>query len=214
MKPESCLVDRTGFPYLPLPDTRAAVAVLPLTKAQVELWLAEPQGPGDDWYAEMLTLSPRLGWRHPRRGADSALFLSGILPEEVERFAAWLGAGFRYPNVAEWRTADRVLGQTSPDWAARLAEHLTHNKGHPAAIGILKWLSRSRKTSSREQFLLQDGFLEWVTKPGSPLGGLGRLPRDRAQGMMLDPLSHDPIVSIRGGRNPLFSARLAYSPST
>lgn len=212
--PEDCLLDRTGFPYIRLPGIRTAVAVLPITKAQVELWLAESQGPGDDWYAELLAQNPRLGWRSTRAGPDTELFLSGCLTEEVERFAAWLGTGFRLPNLGEWRVADRTCGQCDPTWTGRLADYLKQHGGHPAAIGILRRLQQNRKTDSRDQCLFHDGFLEWVTKPGGSPGGLGRPPRERTGGMILDPQAFDPVVAIRTGRNPLFSARLAYSLST
>ncbi|MCZ2341553.1 MAG: formylglycine-generating enzyme family protein [Bacteroidales bacterium] len=214
MVPEDCVLDRTGFPYVPLPGIRTAIAILPITKAQVELWLAEPHGPGDEWYAEMLTHNPRLGWRETRTGPDTELFLSGLLPQEAENFAHWLGAGYRLPNLAEWRAADRALSQTSPKWAVQLADYLAGHGGHPAAIGVLQRLARTRSASSQSLFFLQDGFLEWVTKPGNAPGGFGRPSEKRTGGMILDPQAFDPVVSIRGGRNPLFSARLAYSLPT
>lgn len=207
IRPSDCVLDRTGFPYLPLPEGKTAVGVLPVTKAQAEVWLGDPNGPGDEWYAEVLGVSPRVGWRVPGSIAIRQLFLSGITTAEVERMAHWFGEGIRLPTLAEWREADRLAAPLSVEWYRELLDDLAHRDTHPAAVGVLRRLLESRK-SGRAIALFQDGFLDWVTRPGGPAGGLGRPPASLAGTMILDPQSFDPVVSLRSGRNPLFAARL------
>ena len=211
--PADCILDRTGFPYLPLPSTRLAIGLLPVTKAQVEVYLADPAGPGDDWYAELLAVGPRAGWRSPAQAPATEYVLTGVLPPEVEQFCGWLGAGYRLPNVPEWRAGDRTVAALPPDWFRELADTLPARGGHPAATGLLRRFADAGRETAPERTLFRDGVLEWVTKPGGPPGGLGRPPAGKAGKMIIDPQSFDPVVSLRPGRNPLFGVRLVRTVS-
>jgi hypothetical protein len=201
------LFDRTGFPYLPVPGTRYAVGVLPVTKAQAEVYLGEPSGPGDDWYAEVLTVSPRAAWRAPGRPLTWQLLLTGISPDEAARFAGWLGPAYHLPDALEWRAADRALASLRPEQLLRLAEQIDAGAGHPAAAGILRTLQAAGRRTAAELTLLADGVLEWVVR-ASGAGGLGRPERVLTGNLILDPQSFDPVSIIRPGRDRVFGARL------
>ena len=101
--------DRTGFPLIAVPEVAAHVQLLPVTKAQFECFIVEPNPFGDAWYEEVLQLNPRVTYR--RYGADerARLFLTGILPEEALLFARWVGEGFDLPTVDEWRAIYAAL---------------------------------------------------------------------------------------------------------
>jgi len=206
MTPTSWLFDRTGFAYYPVPAARIAVAVLPLTKAQIELWLADPEGPGDDWYADLLKVGPRFGWRATGRLTVSQLLLTGLNPEEAGFFAAWLGDGYRLPMTAEWRASDRALGSLP---VANLQALINDSRLHPAAAGIMRRLAEAGRKTSPGLSLLEGGVLEWVARPTPPHGGLGRPPSDpSAPRLILDPQAFDPVTLIRPGRYSAFGARL------
>jgi hypothetical protein len=199
--------DRTGFPYLPVPGTRFAIGVLPVTKAQAEVYLGDPSGPGDDWYAEVLTNSPRAAWRVPGRPPAWQLLLTGITFDEAARFAGWLGPAHRVPDAREWRAADRALSALRPEQLPRLAERIEAGAGHPAAAGILHKLHAAGRRTSAALTLLSDGVLEWVVR-ASGAGGLGRPERELTGNLIFDPQSFDPVSIIRPGRDRVFGARL------
>jgi hypothetical protein len=199
--------DRTGFPYLPVPGTRFAAAVLPVTKAQAEVWLGDPSGPGDDWYAEVLSVGPRAAWRAPNRPPAWQLLLTGVTPDEAARVAGWLGPAYRLPDVREWRAADRALSALRPEQLLRLAERIEAGAGHPAAAGVLRKLHAAGRRTAAGLTLLADGVLEWVVR-GSGAGGLGRPERGLTANLIFDPQSFDPVSAIRPGRDRVFGARL------
>jgi hypothetical protein len=201
MTPVAWVYDRTGFPYLPVPGHGFAVAVLPVTKAQAEVWLADPAGPGDDWYAEVLAVGPRAAWRPPGRVTPWHLLLTGVLPEEAARLAAWLGPEYRLPEPAEWRVADRALSALYP-------QDLFDPGGHPAVAGVVGKLRELGRTTAAELTLLAGGVLEWVARPTGPPGGLGRPAKELAANLILDPQGFDPVTLIRPGRHPAFGVRL------
>lgn len=202
------LFDRTGFPYLAVPDAEVAVALLPVTKAQAEYWLGDPAGPGDEWYAEVLAVSPRAGWRMPGRVPLWHLLLTGVHPEEAERLAAWLGPDYRLPTAAEWRAADRAVTALSADHTTALLSSIESGKGHPAAAGILRRQWRADRRTVAHLALLEGGVLEWVSRPTPPHGALGRPAADLPAKLILDPQAFDPVTLISPGRHAAFGARL------
>ena len=198
-------LDRTGFPYLAVPGEGFAVALFPVMKVQAEVWLGDPTGPGDDWYAEVLAVSPRIGWRTPGPVPLWHLVLTGVEPEEVSRFAGWLGGGHRLPDAEEWRGGDRALGELEPEELVRAAGV---EGVHPAVSGLLRRLHSAKRRATAELSLLDGGVLEWVGRPGQPPGGLGRPAADVPARVILDPQAFDPVRLLRPGRHPAFGARL------
>lgn len=216
------LFDRTGFPYLAVPGAEVAVALLPVTKAQAEAWLGDPAGPGDEWYADVLAVSPRVGWRVSRPPAPRPtsrsrnertthlwhLLLTGVHPAEAERLAAWLGRGYRLPTATEWRAADRAVAALSADHVTALVSSIESGKGHPAVAGILRRQWQANRRTAAQLALLEDGVLEWVARPTPPHGALGRPADDLPARLILDPQAFDPVTLIAPGRHPAFGARL------
>jgi len=196
--------DRTGFPYLVVPAAGVAVGLLPVLKAQAELYLGDPAGPGDDWYDEVLAVGPRAGWRTVG-AAPVRLILTGISAEEAVRLAGWVGPGYRLPDVREWRAADAALGGLS---SADLDAAAAGPACHPAVAGVLARLREAGRATVAELALLDGGALEWVTRADPPPGALGRPAAVLAPGLILNPQAFDPVVLIRPGRHPAYGVRL------
>lgn len=195
--------DRNGFPYRRLPDLGLAMALLPLTKAQAEIWLGEPNGPGHDWYETILGLSPRRAWRKSSTAPDWHLLLTGILPEDADRLVGWLGDGLRLPSAAEWRSAERSLSKMT---LTELNELLDSGEEHPAAAAILR--QRLAVGGVTRACYLEAGILEWITRPHASSGALGRPSADLPIRLILDPQAFDPVVPLRPERHSAFGARL------
>lgn len=204
----SWFMDRFGFPYLPIAGQSFAVSLLPITRAQAELWLGDPAGPGDDWYAELLAHSPR-GSRHAPGPADiPRLLFTGLLPEDAHRFAMWMGPAYRLPTPSEWRAGDIVLSSLTSSEFTWLLTSLESGNGHAAVPGLVRKLADGKRKTARELCLLKGGVLEWVTMPGNTPGALGRPTTALSDTLILDPQKFDPVVPIVPRREPLFGARL------
>lgn len=200
--------DRFGFPYLPVPGRSFAVSLLPVTRAQAELWLGDPHGPGDDWYAEVLAASPRGSWRTPGRVPVPQLLFTGLLPADASRFAAWYGPEYRPPTATEWRAGDSALSVLPPEELSWLVASVESGNGHPAAAGLVRKLAETGRRTARELCLLRGGVLEWLTMPTAKPGALGRPAAELAGNLILDPQAFDPVSPIRLAREPLFGMRL------
>jgi hypothetical protein len=201
--------DRTGFPLLELPELGWSCGLWPVTKAQAEQWLAEPNGPGDDWYAELLAVHERVSWHKSDLTDYEGLLLTGLRPDEALAFAAWLGPEFGLPHRDTWRAAARHLLDipiTADQWVALAGDpHL-----HPAArwmLEILRQLVRPRTWG--ELALVRGGVLEWVRggPPAASFGGLGE-PRPRFHKLIFNPERDAPTRPPGEARSRIFGARL------
>ena len=204
--------DRTGFPYFALPGSDSAMSLWPITKTQLELWLAEPDGPGDDWYLELLRQTPRGSWRVRKSQATWQWFFTAGLATEFSRFASWLGPGYRLPDASEWRAADRLLRQSPGEQLTNLEKIIASWPRCPAQ-GLAQGLWQSGRTTWPQLSLHDAGLLEWVTRPHGEPGGLGRPMRELPIQLILDPQAFEPVTLLRTERHPAFGARLIYSPS-
>jgi hypothetical protein len=193
--------DRTGFPLLEYPALGLQLALLPVTKAQFERFLAEPGSPGDRWYEERLAENPRVSWRTSAPEEREQLWLTGLQPSEALAFARWLGEGFDLPTAAEWRALDGYLGE------ARLPGDLLSGCAlHATAREILgRLLGQLRPKTWGELALLRGGVVEWVHCDGG-FGGLGA-PRPAWWPNLLDPQRDEPLLPARGASCRYFGFR-------
>ena len=209
--------DRAGFPLLELPDLGVACHLFPVAKIQFERFLAEPvlepaEAPqvarfGDAWYSEVLSVSPRVAVSQADPQHYESLFLGGILPGEVQRFAEWLGIGYDLPRTDTWRRIDQRLGAEA--LSEEQAEFLrTDERLSRPARAMIDWLLNSLQPDSWGRLgLFEGGLLEWVKTGPQAFGGLGR-PRPEFQRMLLNPQRDRPVFPIRIGRFRYFGFRL------
>ncbi len=197
--------DRTGFPVLKLDKIRLQVLLLPVTKAQFERFLAEPNELDNEWYEQVLAINPRASWQRFRAERREQVFLTGILPSEALAFAHWMGKDFDLPTVDEWRTIDRLL------MGNRLTKQDMHRLKslpmHRAAWGTVQRVLRQVNPSSWGQLaLLRGGLIEWVRSNGE-FWGLGS-PRPQFYPNTLNPQRDDPVRPLHNQRLPYFGFRL------
>jgi formylglycine-generating enzyme required for sulfatase activity len=185
--------DRAGFPLVHVPGAGLTIQLFPTTKVQFERFLAEPAGFGDAWYAAVLAANPRVSLRSVDDATRERLFLTGLLPEEGQQYARWLGDGFRLPTAEEWQAAYRVL-QGCDYWAYEL-EQVLDACCDAARLLYQRVLALALPTTLAELALMTGGVLEWV-RDGAQWGGYG-LPRPTLYDVLCDPLTCPPVLPMR-----------------
>jgi len=174
--------DRTGFPLIVIPEVELEVHLWPVSKIQIEQFVAESGRYNRAWYRTLLTLNERAD---PQSWADverERLFISGILPQEALAFAEWLGEGFDLPTLEEWRAIYNLLrrqrlpdSQMFFDWA-----------GEPVATIMRKLIEQYPGRFLLDLSLMRRGLVEWVRYEQQWLG-LGA-PRPTFYPNLWDPL--------------------------
>ncbi len=227
-------LDPLGFPVVRLPAAGLEVGLLPVTRAQLDYLLGDTTDFHPDDLAALDRANPRASWRRVPADRPEGVFAAGVTAAEADRFAGWLGGGFRLPTAAEWRAADAAvaaLGAFPHEWDAASAvlanperergggipatPSLTlgvrqEEAAHPAARSILDWsIARGPATWLRVG-LWDDGLLEWVRTPDGGFGLLGR-PRTGLIRLVHNPRVHDPVRPTSADRHPAFGFRLVRS---
>jgi len=199
--------DRTGFPMLELPELGWAVHLFPVAKVQWERFLAEPNRFGDSWYEEVLQISPRIPLRQASHDDYEKLFISGVLLEEVEAFARWLGQDFQLPTTEAWRAIERNLLEETI--ASGSLDALCHDPAlHTNARKLLDFIVQIRKPRSwGDLTLMRGGLLEWVRSGPKSYGGLGA-PRQEFHPLLMNPQQHPPVKPLTNERLRYFGCRL------
>ena len=217
--------DPVGFPMVWVPDIRAFVHCLPVTKIQFEQFLCDARDGhfNAPWYDEALRLNPRTTARRIVAGNYWNAFLTGILPFEAERFAAWCGEGYRLLEEGEWQS---FFG-TMKLWNIRSLADLGILSGlGPRQRELIESIEKSVEevcTASGEKcdlevrMLLRLGVMEWVSIRGREdhrWGGVGE-PHPTFCGNLFSPEKGELILlrEPESRRLPSFGFRLAFDPS-
>jgi hypothetical protein len=212
--------DPAGFPMVRVEAIAAWMHWLPVSKLHFERCLERaPDRPFDAaWYNHLLALNPGVPPTRIRPENYRHALLTGILPAEAQRFAAWLGAGFAVPTLAQWLRAWSALDAQPAE--RRLPAALLAGLEEPVRTlltrmeGALAAAARPRRQRTlADQMLLRRGVLEWVEQPeqpGSPARwvGIGE-PPGLARGARVSP-DRGPVVPERpeAFRSYLFGFRL------
>jgi hypothetical protein len=155
-------VDRAGFPLVYVEAVDAFVHLFPVAKAQFErfLWQHNPQEWGDTRYAELLAHNPRASPSGIRTQPYERLFLTGIVPDEVNTFAGWLGVEFDLLDNDEWRAVchwlEHQLVTAAPPELSKLGL---------SSIAQGLWqaiLTRLKPETLLELSLMVNGVIEWT----------------------------------------------------
>lgn len=188
----SLLFDRTGFPSIPLPLLGIQAQLLPVTKVQLERFLAEPNHFGDCWYEEVLNIHPRVSHLNMTEDNREGLFLTGVLPEEAREFARWMGEGWNLPSFNMWRKILLSFSQIS--WPPVYEEFTEKVSSILVKNMIDQMVQQISPQTLLDVSLMSNGIMEWVYIDGS-WGGLGK-PRHTFFPNLYDCWSDNPIRLI------------------
>jgi len=161
--------DRLGFPLVWVPEIEAYVHRFPVTKLQIEVFLADlPDGRfAGDWYSQVTAANPRLPLAKLGVHNYWRAFLTGVHPYEALRFARWLGDGFDLPTERDWKellTVAPLAPAGMPQaglggcWQAR-RDQLLHRLEE---ISTDLAASTGRPLAGGEPRFLDLGVIEWV----------------------------------------------------
>lgn len=174
--------DRTGFPIAHVEKIGLSFSLLPVTKLQFEQFLSEPSDFGDDWYEEVLAVSPRSSWRNASAAERTGLFMTGVVPLEIAPFAHWTGAHVSLPTILQWRDIDHWVGHAPYEAAVWRAAGLCK-----PACRILELLEEQLQPKTWGELMLlhserREAIGNWVwwtqeTPRTIAHGVLGRVPR-------------------------------------
>lgn len=225
MRDKAIRHDPTGFPLIWVPELGLYVHGLPVTKMQFEHFLCDATDGHFDsrWYDEIRRLNPRVSARRIWSGNYWNAFLSGILPAEAERFAAWCGPGYRLLQTTEWQHLYRTLEKqngTSLEETGLLAGLAPH---HRELITQVEQAVEDACAQSgnlcrlTELTLMRMGLIEWTAIEGpnpNLWAGLGE-PHPSFCGNLFTPAMGDLIQpeDAETCRLASFGFRLAFDPA-
>ena len=97
--------DKTGFPIIEIAQIGLTVSWLPMTKIQLEHYIADTNNPNFNrsWYDDICRLNPRQAPNTMDIGRYEGVFVTGILPREAQLIAQWMGYGYDLPTADEWK---------------------------------------------------------------------------------------------------------------
>ena len=162
--------DRTGFPLLHLIDLGCYVHMLPVTKAQFSEYAKEHE------YTQ--TIFEAASGTNPldREKPASTIrleqhLMTGILPDEAEHFAAWIGqaedenARLKLPTVSEWR---EIYNAFQYELVQPLAGHICEACPNPLARDLIQLILETRTPHTLQDLsLMRGGVVEWVDAKGN-----------------------------------------------
>ncbi len=174
--------DRTGFPLLVVPEVELEVQLLPVTKIQFEPFIGTAAQLDSAWYRDkLLSINPRISLQDFTTKNREQLFVSGILPEEIQAFAQWMGEDFDLPTFDEWRTIYTALQRQRFPESNMFFEWATE----PVGAILKKLLDQLPARFVQDVSLMRGGLVEWV-RQGERWVGLGA-PRPEFHPNLWDP---------------------------
>ncbi len=212
-------LDRAKFPMVYVDVIDAYIHWLPLSKIQFEYFLcAVPDSQfGENWYGEILQLNPRISPGIVRTDNYWKALLSGLLPEEVQRFARWCGDEYIIPSLDDWFTAYKWLKSQPPeppdivDQMGLLQDRVRTLLRRIDSESAKAFKEAGYERTLADQMLMRLGMLEWVECTGQTArwGGMGQL-NPRFHGFLFRPDNGQPShpVNPETDRLHYYGARL------
>lgn len=169
-----------GLPLLRIPSLKLSLQIIPVTKIQFEYFLCDQPDPdfSESVYNEMLSLNPRISPNQISADNYWKIFLTGIKPQEAQKFASWLGDSYQIPTKEEWGKIYNALNKVKDvEFYTRI---LSDYHGPERVKNVLIKLKGITQNSSgnyglTETLLMRNGVMEWVARPElhTEWGGMG-----------------------------------------
>jgi hypothetical protein len=182
-------VDASGYPLILVEPLDTYVHLFPVTKPQFEKFISSGRKPGfgDEWYAELLELNPRVSYRNPDISPRERLFMTGVTTDEASDFGRWLGRDYRMLTAEEWATCyDWFAGQNAVSMPGELRSRLARDAVATWDLIEAQWLDRG--SHLQDLSLMKHGILEWVVERPGRYCGLGEPAFSKLQRKATDPV--------------------------
>jgi len=202
-------LDKTGYPLVYVEPLNAYCHLFPVAKPQFERFVAEAHLPAysDAWYEDILKLNPRLSPATASLADYEQLFISGLLPDEVQAYLQWHG-GLQLPALDQWRAAFRWMETQD---ISILPASLEHGLAPTARLLWDGLLTRVHPRTLLDLSLMRNGLVEWVSGREGNWLGLGQ-PRERFYPSLRDPIRDTPFEPPRPvRRSRIYGFRLMRS---
>ncbi|MBC8254988.1 MAG: hypothetical protein H8E35_13325 [Ardenticatenia bacterium] len=198
--------DRAGYPMVRVEPINAFVHLFPLAKPQFEQFLADARlpGHGDAWYADLLSLNPRLSPMSDSLTDYERLFVTGLLPEDAQAYVNWHGGGLRPFTIREWRRAFRWMYQQDVSALPHELEVTLTPTAHRLWDGLR---SELQPRTLLDLSLMRGGVVEWVNDAGRRWVGLGK-PRNSFFQNLHHPLLDEFVPTSEAWRSRIWGLRL------
>jgi len=212
--------DQAGFPLLWVDEITSYMYFFPVTKIQFETFICQvpDQQFGHNWYSEITHLNKRISPHLLTKDNYWQLFITGIKPDEVQRYQNWCNEdGHEYyvstPN--QWKDLYQILKNKEPINLETLVLQ-ADRRFYTSATQLEEIITSFCEYSNRpytlaDQMLMSFGVMEWaiidLTKPrwggmGEPHPRFFRILNSADQGIAIEPKS--PLVD----RLPSYGFRL------
>ena len=182
-------VDESGYPLILVEPLNTYVHLFPITKPQFEKFIASGRKPGfgDEWYAELLELNPRVSYRSADISSPDGLFMTGVTTAEASDFSRWLGRNYHLLTADDWTTCSNWFAAHD---AVSLPDDLRDRLAPDAAaiwdLVETQWLDG--QSTLRDLSLMYGGILEWVVERPGRYCGVGEPASSKLQRNAGDPV--------------------------
>jgi hypothetical protein len=178
-------LDRSGFPLLFVPPLAAYIHLFPILRAQFEVFLSDNRSNrwGDEWYSRMsAAMTKRIPIWNLTKDNYEAVFLGGVLPDEIYAFQTWCGNNY-YPLTLQcWLAGWKWLaGQPVSVIPIEIDNHLNQSARELWHFALTKLPCQTLLDLT----FMRHGMVEWVKTPANEWTGTGKPRR-------IHPF-HDPI---------------------
>jgi hypothetical protein len=189
-------VDSSGYPLIHVEALNSFVHLFPVTKPQFEKFIVsdKQQRFGDEWYEEIIKMSPRVSYCSQDITLHEQLFMTGVTTDEAASFSKWLGREYKLLSHEEWTTCY--------DWfavqmALAMPEELNDRLARDAkAVWKIIESQYRRQHTLRELSQMTQGILEWVEERPGSYYGLGEPSSSKYMRKACDPVR--PLDQRRG----------------
>jgi hypothetical protein len=201
-----------GFPLIRIPKMNFLIQLLPVTKVQFEYFLCDQPDPyfNESTFNDLLSYNPRISPSQITLENYWNIFLTAIKPEEVKKFALWLGEGYQIPSKDQWYQIYDSLQSLPYDenLFAQIASSSNMPERTKTILKKLEEVNRQTGTSQPkrlvDQLFMRYGVMEWVMRPDAQTewGGMG-YPSSKFQSVTYRPEQNQPEIPRNVSENRL-----------
>jgi len=184
-------VDSSGYPLIQVEPLNSLVHLFPVTKPQFEKFIVsdKQQRFGDEWYEEIVRMSPRVSYCSQDITVHEQLFMTGITTDEAASFSKWLGREYKILSHEEWSVCyDWFATQPGTSMPQELDHRLARDAKAVWQIIEKRYRSQHQRPTLQELSQMTGGILEWVEEREGAYYGLGDPASSEYQRKASDPV--------------------------